>query len=63
MRIERPLMRMMAEIEGYKVWDPHYKRKGDYEEKMKAATWRRLEEYFEPHNRRPYDFIGTDFGW
>jgi len=47
-----------------KVWDLHYKRnKGDYEEKMDPATRRRLEEYFEPHNRRLYDFLGTDFGW
>jgi sulfotransferase family protein len=47
-----------------KVWDLHYKRnKGTYEEKMDPATRRRLEEYFEPHNRRLYDFLGTDFGW
>ena len=47
-----------------KVWDLHYKRnKGDYEGGMDPATRRRLEEYFEPHNRRLYDFLGQDFGW
>jgi hypothetical protein len=37
--------------------------KGTYEEGMDPLTRRRLEEYFEPHNRRLYDFLGTDFGW
>ncbi len=41
-------------------WDsPKQKR---YEE-MDPATRRRLEEYFEPHNRRLYDYLGKDLGW
>jgi sulfotransferase family protein len=36
---------------------------GRYEDDMDPATRRRLEEYFEPHNRRLYDYLGTDFGW
>jgi Sulfotransferase domain len=36
---------------------------GAYEGGMEAATRRRLEEYFEPHNKRLYDYLGTDFGW
>jgi hypothetical protein len=36
---------------------------GDYAGEMNPATRRRLEEYFEPHNRRLYDFLGADFGW
>ena len=32
-------------------------------ERMDPATRQRLEEYFEPHNRRLYDFLGADFGW
>jgi hypothetical protein len=36
---------------------------GGYAEGMDPATRRRLEEYFEPHNQRLYDFLGTDFGW
>ncbi len=37
--------------------------KGKYEQKMDPATRRRLEDYFEPHNRRLYEFLGVDFGW
>jgi hypothetical protein len=36
---------------------------GGYEREMDPATRRRLEEYFEPHNQRLYDYLGTDFGW
>jgi hypothetical protein len=51
-------------------WEPESEKlvggkrnKGRYEEEMDPATRRRLEEYFEPHNQRLYDFLGTDFGW
>jgi hypothetical protein len=37
--------------------------KGRYEQEMDPATRRRLEEYFEPHNRRLYEYLGVDFGW
>lgn len=30
---------------------------------MDPATRLRLEEYFEPHNRRLYEYLGVDFGW
>jgi sulfotransferase family protein len=43
------------------AWEIH--KKGCYEEGMAPATRRRLEEYFEPHNRRLYEFLGRDFGW
>lgn len=36
---------------------------GSYERVMDRETRRRLEEYFEPHNRRLYDYLGVDFGW
>ena len=36
---------------------------GDYERGMDPATRGRLEEYFEPHNRRLYEFLGKDLGW
>ncbi len=32
-------------------------------EKMDPSTRRGLEEYFEPHNRRLYDYLGRDLGW
>jgi hypothetical protein len=35
---------------------------GEYDE-MSFATRRRLEAYFEPHNRRLYEFLGVDLGW
>jgi hypothetical protein len=43
------------------AWESGKKRR--YEEEMDPATRRRLEEYFEPHNKRLYDFLGVDFGW
>jgi hypothetical protein len=36
---------------------------GRYEGEMDPQTRRRLEEYFEPHNRRLYDYLGVDLGW
>jgi hypothetical protein len=36
---------------------------GVYEEEMDPSTRRRLEEYFEPHNRRLYDYLGVNLGW
>ena len=30
---------------------------------MDPATRRRLEDFFEPHNRRLYEYLGVDFGW
>jgi len=39
-----------------------YNSGGRYE-KMTPAVRERLQEYFEPHNRRLYELLGTDFGW
>jgi hypothetical protein len=50
-------------------WEPEAaelnikRNEGRYEQKMKPDTRRRLEEYFEPHNRRLYEYLGVDFGW
>jgi hypothetical protein len=30
---------------------------------MSSAARHHLSDYFEPHNRRLYDFLGVDFGW
>jgi hypothetical protein len=30
---------------------------------MAAATRQRLVEYFKPHNRRLYEYVGMDFDW
>ena len=54
---------------GLPEWEPEaqalrYKRNaGHYEEGMDPATRQRLEEYFEPHNKRLYEFLGVDLGW
>ena len=37
--------------------------RGGYEQEMDPSTRRRLEEFFEPHNRRLYGYLGVDFGW
>jgi hypothetical protein len=42
---------------------PKRRKKGIYEQEMDPVTRRYLEEYFEPHNKRLYGFLGKDFGW
>jgi len=42
---------------------PKKRNKGGYERKMDPDTRRQLEEFFDPHNRRLYDYLGKDFGW
>ena len=37
--------------------------KGRYEQGMDPAIRRRLEDFFEPHNQRLYEYLGVDFGW
>jgi hypothetical protein len=37
--------------------------KGKYEQRMDPAIRRRLEGYFEPHNRRLYEYLGVDVRW
>jgi hypothetical protein len=32
-------------------------------EPMKESTRQRLYAFFEPHNRRLYEYVGADFGW
>jgi hypothetical protein len=63
-------LKVVLEFLGLPEWEPESEKlaggkrnEGRYEREMDPATRRRLEEYFEPHNRRLYDFLGTDFGW
>jgi hypothetical protein len=47
-------------------WKPNHlpvKNKGNYTQQMSPETRARLRDYFEPHNQRLYDYLGTDFGW
>jgi hypothetical protein len=65
---ERPkeTLKGVLDFLGVPEWEPEaleVRQKGRYEQKMDPATRRRLEEYFEPHNKRLYDYLGKDFGW
>ena len=68
---ERPESALKPTLEflGLPDWVPEASERGDklnkgrYEQRMDPATRRRLEDYFEPHNRRLYDYLGVDFGW
>jgi hypothetical protein len=37
--------------------------KGRYDQGMSPELRKRLEEFFEPHNQRLYEYLGVDFGW
>lgn len=45
------------------TWEIRNRNKGPYEQQMNPATRRRLEDFFEPHNQRLYEYLGVDFGW
>jgi hypothetical protein len=65
---QETLKRVLSFLE-LPAWEPkaselHNKlHRGGYTQEMQPAIRRRLEEYFEPHNRRLYAFLGVDFGW
>ena len=47
-------------------WEPdeaEVLNKGTYTQELAPDTRRRLEDYFEPHNQRLYEYLGVDFGW
>jgi Sulfotransferase domain len=60
---------VVLEFLGLPDWEPdaselrNRRNTGGYEGRMHPATRRRLEEYFEPHNKRLYEHLGVDFGW
>ena len=62
------ILELVLDFLGLPEWEPgvrelaNKRNEGRYEE-MNPATRRRLEEYFEPHNQRLYEFLGVDFGW
>jgi hypothetical protein len=68
---ERPreTLKLVLDFLDLPDWEPEAsqlvgrRNKGEYEQEMNPSTRRRLEEYFEPHNRRLYDFLGRDLGW
>jgi hypothetical protein len=47
-------------------WEPEASEKrnrGKYEQEMRSATRQQLEEYFEPHNEKLYEYLGVEFEW
>jgi hypothetical protein len=69
---ERPLgtMKIVLNFLDLPDWDPEAseiiprkRNEGEYEQGMDPATRLRLKDYFEPHNRRLYDYLGVDLGW
>jgi Sulfotransferase domain len=65
----RQTLKVVLEFLDLPEWEPEpskleiKRNAGRYEDDLDPATRRRLEEYFEPHNKRLYDFLGKDFGW
>jgi hypothetical protein len=47
----------------FRGWLRNKRHKGEYQQGMSSVTRHRLEEYFEPHNRRLYEYFDVDFGW
>jgi len=68
---ERPVetLKVVLDFLNLPDWEPPVselqkkRHKGSYEQEMNPATRWRLKEFFEPHNRRLYDYLGVDFGW
>jgi hypothetical protein len=64
----REVLQQVFGFLGLPGWEPdpsvfESKRNSRKYEKMSPETRRHLEEFFAPHNRRLYDYLGRDFGW
>jgi hypothetical protein len=62
------VLRQVFAFLGLPEWEPdpsvfERKRNSRRYEKMDPQTRRSLEEYFAPHNRRLYEYLGRDLGW
>jgi sulfotransferase family protein len=63
---ELDTLKVVLDFLGLPDWEPEaweIRKKGKYEQKMDPVTRKRLEDYFGPHNRRLYEYLGVDFGW
>lgn len=59
-------LKLVLDFLGLPEWEPEAWEiilRGEYERKINLTTRRRLEEYFELHNRRLYNYLGVDLGW
>ena len=62
----RETMQLVCDFLGLPDWDGGNLGQGKNMrryEPMRPETRQRLKSYFEPHNKRLYDYLGTDFGW
>jgi hypothetical protein len=62
------ILKLVLNFLGLPDWEPEASKlskrnKGKYRQKMDPITRRRLEDYFKPHNRRLYQYLGRDFEW
>ena len=63
---EPETLKRVLDFLGLPDWKPEtweIRNEGRYEQEMEPATRKQLEEYFEPHNRRLYEYLGVDLGW
>ena len=65
---ERPqeTLKLMLDFLDLPDWKPEgweIRKRGGYEREMDPPARRRLEDLFEPHNQRLYEYLGVDFGW
>jgi hypothetical protein len=57
-------LKLVQDFLGLPYWEPELPpHKTNSYDPMDPATRRQLEEFFEPHNRRLYDYLGVDLGW
>ena len=62
----REALKVVLGFLGLPDWEPQtweVRNRGTYERGMDPGTRRRLEGFFEPHNRRLYEYLGVNFGW
>lgn len=68
LRNSRETLELVLHFLGLPEWEPdpselQKKRNSRKYEKMDPETKRKLEEYFGPHNKRLYDYLGRELGW
>ena len=61
----RDTLNLVVDFLGLPQWEPETLPYNvvRYQQQMDPATRQRLEDYFAPHNRRLYEYLGVDFGW
>ncbi|MBA3474643.1 MAG: sulfotransferase domain-containing protein [Rubrobacter sp.] len=64
---ELETLKLVLGFLGLPDWEPEeapkVRNRGRYEQGMDPSTRKQLEDYFEPHNQRLYEYLGVDLGW